>query len=220
MDPNQNFQALYAQAVAEERDRWEKAFLPIRLLGPFELKPMSLRHLFYLQGVGNAIACGSSRLYRLAQYDAKAADEMYYQLAQYLWVQLPNWSPGDKPTRRFKRQVWKWIRKAGWQACFTICERHLDLTFEDVHTQKDGGHAKAYSFWLASYIDRLATAYGWSEDTILDLPFARLIQYHRQITLGETTGTVPFVTAGDKVMVEQAKAMNAKAEPRRKENDE
>lgn len=41
---------------------------------------------------------------------------------------------------------------------------------------------------IASYVDILASEYGWGEQEILDIPYRRIIQYIRSITLRKTDG--------------------------------
>jgi len=59
---------------------------------------------------------------------------------------------------------------------------YLARVFQDIpNSNGKGADSKSYTAPIASMIDLLAHEYGWTDETILRLPLARLFQYMRRI---------------------------------------
>ena len=71
------------------------------------------------------------------------------------------------------------------------------------------GGGAPFACWPSTLVDYFASRYGWSENTILDLPLKRLWQYWRHIRNRESKELALFINRSDEVRGNWLAARNA-----------
>ena len=137
----------------------ERAFLPIQdEIEGVPVRHMTARQLNALQAIRSPFIYGGM----------PTAEEV----AAFLWFISPLYNAAGNGRDEFTMVVGQldYIR-----TLITI-RKYLDRTFLDL----PGAPASGKSFPISStagLVDDLAEAYGWSEETILDMPLVRVLQY-------------------------------------------
>lgn len=185
-----------AEAIEAETLRRETAFLSLaEPIGGIEQLPLTFRHFFFLEVARSPFVCGGS---------PSAGD-----VALFLWVCSPQFSPDQKPLTRFRR--WRFIRRCRRLSFLdTVDEirRRMDNAMADQPASSGGRRAgNSPAGMLAMIVHNIASAYGWSEDTIINLPVARALQYVRLIQI-QNDPSVPIINASDRVTSDFLKAAN------------
>lgn len=158
----------YAEAVREEQHNRDIAFLvsPAPICG-VPIVHLSLRHWSMLIGCKNRFIHGDR---------PEAGD-----VAMFLWFLSPDYVAGDNAAR--DKFVSERVRPLEFGAVVREVYAYLARVFQDIpnSNSKGGGDSKSYTAPVASMVDLLAHEYGWTDETILTLPLARLFQYMRRI---------------------------------------
>lgn len=71
--------------------------------------------------------------------------------------------------------------KAMHEICEYIEDAFLDAPAEVASTK--AGNNRPYTAWIVPYIDLIAAEYGWDDEAIIRLPFAKLFQYAKAIDM-------------------------------------
>ncbi|MBM3758407.1 MAG: hypothetical protein FJW38_31095 [Acidobacteria bacterium] len=185
----------YGDAVESERMARVASFLRAPdAIGGIAIEPLSVRHILILELAGNAFVCGGHLL---------PAD-----VVQFLWVCSPHFKPGDNAARDAL------VKRAGLlpfdDTAKSILAR-ISAAFADMPaTREHNGTTESYWHWAASLVDVLASQYGWSEQSILDLPMSRAFQYLRIIRKRTEPDLPLFNPMSDKVKSDWLAEQNRK----------
>jgi len=112
-------------------------------------------------------------------------------IAVFLWRLSPQYDGAQRtaPPTRAKGRARHSVRAAFVASIIDLSygqtrraiNRFLDRMLIDKPAVTDGPSSPTDVSFAASFIHQVASAYGWSEDTILDLPMPALFQYVREI---------------------------------------
>ncbi len=85
--------------------------------------------------------------------------------------------------RNAQREFMRSIKRLPFRSSLRACDRYLDRMLIDrpPTTATKQAQCKPDTGFAANMIHQLASAYGWNDDQILDLPMPRLFQYLRRI---------------------------------------
>lgn len=153
------------EAIRRETEVRDAAFLaaPFRICG-VEIAPLTGRAFIALEGLESPFLCGGR---------PTPAD-----VAIFLWVLSPKFVPHNSFSRR---RFFRACRKIEFEQAVTEISKLVEDAFQDAPGSGGAQSPARYTSWLADLVDILASEYGWSEDSILDLPLARAFQYLRRI---------------------------------------
>lgn len=158
-------------AVRRESEIRETALLPMRFdLMDVEVNQFTPLHYILLDFADNPHISGER-------------EPTLDDTIQFLWVVSPEYKHKDKVAfEKFKEQ------HAGLDNAKMIEEIYeylsyslLDLNSVSTPENKPKTNKAPNYAWIIPYIDTLASQYGWTDDYILSLPFARILQYARAI---------------------------------------
>ena len=182
----------YSEAIRKENESRDLAFLnlPQSVCG-IDIGPFTLRKYILLEGIGNPFVCGGNILPA--------------HVAQFLWILSPGWVAGNGSERdTFTRKVSLIKYSRAVKEIMELCE----VTFQDSPSYRGAGFSVRIVSGAASYVDILASEYGWSENTVLDMPIARLFQYVRLIQKRHDPKRT-FINPSDKVRGKWLAEVNA-----------
>lgn len=157
-------------------------------------------------------------------------------LAQFLWVLQPDYAPENQAGReRFLRSCqvfvpprppvfltgrsakkWKARETAALRLAAELIDSAREFVDESLMDRPGGGVENGepdYFSDAASVIGRLARAYGWPAETILELPLKQLFQHLREIRVMEAAAAGQACQPGnpsDRVIAEFMAAKNRK----------
>lgn len=159
-----------AMAVYNESVIRESAFLSITLdICGIEINQLTLKHYILLDFARNPLLNGG---------EVKAEDVL-----AFLWIVSLDYKDNDKigfehfvKTKCFELDY----PKAVDEIVKYVESSLLDLTAQSNTTTPQTNRTPYYS-WVASYIDMLASNYGWSVEYIMSLPIAQVLQFTRII---------------------------------------
>ena len=193
------------EAIERETEAREIDFLGApELLCGIEVMPLSIRRLLRLQAVGSPF------LYKV---DGTPPPEQVGDVALFFWALSPNYERAlrvrlwaecvsfeiGKFAFNFIRQRFvRRLRPLKLGPAARACRDYVSRAFEDAPGGSEGRVSASYYGWPASYVGLLASEYGWTEDTILDLPLRRLFQHVRRLIQKHDPGAILF-NPSDKV---------------------
>ena len=185
----------YREAIERENAARDLAFASgTQTVSGVETLGISLRKCILLEGGGNAFLCGGV---------ATQAD-----VAQFLWVVSTSYDPGNDQARS------AFLRRVGslkYTQAVDDIRGFLDDAFQDAPSgRRIEGFVPQITSSAASYIDKVASEYGWTEDTILDMHLGRLFQYIRCI-LKRHQPDRTFFNASDRVRGQWLEERNREA---------
>lgn len=175
--------AEYKQVVEREQLVRDACFMPILdSIGPFEVKPMALRHFLALSAIGNPFVAGGT----------PTPDDAFL----FLWQVSPDYDPKNYRAKRKLRRLCKFFmpgipwfgRTKRWkkqtrkrlvcfeQMCLAI-RAYVDEAFQDKPPAKDSAKKASYYSIAANFVDTFGTEYSWSPETTLAQPLKALHQY-------------------------------------------
>lgn len=160
----------WQEAVTKESSIREAAFLPVTLdISGIEVKQFAPIHYMYLD------FSQSPFLNRKRAPDPE-------DIVRFLWVVSVDFKAfNDTAKNEFES---KCLNLDYLSTCDAIDNYLMDAFIDMPPAQKDF-HTKEpripYIALVCSYIDMLAHQYGWKDDEILQMPFARIYQYVRAI---------------------------------------
>lgn len=185
----------YLEAVEKETDARDLAFLDLTTtVCGVELVPMTMLRYARLSGVGSPFLSGG------------APDMQDVML--FLWGMSADYSSDVSKRGAFMAKVFSTGKAPELEAATVEIMRFIETAFQDApgSSSTSQGRSPSYTSWIASYVDMIASAYHWTEETILSLPLSRLWQYVRRIEmrLGQRT----FWNPSDKVRGEWLRTVN------------
>lgn len=155
-------------ATFERRIRMDAFLDVVASVGPFRLRQMTPLDLVKLEYIENNLITG------------KAAPDLSDYLT-LLWELRP--SDEKRREKRFARFVQRNINPFAQREIQAFVASQLnDMPSGTV--KNDGGEVQKTecpSVAIASLVDQIAVEYGWPENTILNAPIARLLQYSQRI---------------------------------------
>jgi hypothetical protein len=178
----------WREAVEQEQVARDAAFLALpENIGPFEVMPMTLRHLLKLKAIRSP-------------FITNGTPESGHDIFRFLWVLSPDQSPKAKrrllkkcriytvPAKpRFHMNMAMKIYEEGCTRTMNAMRdvvgqirRYLDETFSDVPPNSTGKGTSYYSDG-AGLCGTLAREYGWSREAIMSLQIKEIIQYMAEI---------------------------------------
>lgn len=169
----------YVQAVYEESSIRESSFLPVSLdIGGIAVKQFTPYHCLLLDF--------NESPFINPDYGALTLD----QIIDFLWVVSEDFKENDGPAKE------NFIKDkcAALDYIQTIegIQKYIDDAFLDTpHRRQDNAPRTPEFFyaWICTYIDALAHEYGWDDNKVLHLPFARILQYMKAIEAREAAKT-------------------------------
>jgi len=151
----------YEEAVAKERFARSVVFLDLpETLCSVEVLPLALRHVVTLDVIRSPFIAGGDTI--------KPSD-----VVNFLWIVSPRFERSHLAKRWFA--LWH-LRKVPFnEATVQAIVNFVSDAFEDAG---GGGRAgKQFYCTAAGMVDAIASQYGWTEETILNLPIRRAMQY-------------------------------------------
>jgi len=158
----------FAQVLAETEALRELAFtdLPVKIFD-LEVSQLTLRKFFLLAAADNPLLFGGT-----------IEPE---HVVQFLWVVSRDFNPDDREARDiFVQLVAAMPFTETVQAIRKYCE---DALMDRPPVKANAQRGDSPTCYLAYFVHKFASAYGWSEDQILDKPIARLYQLLRQMQM-------------------------------------
>lgn len=179
------------------------AFLSVREeINGVEVNQLTLRHLTILFYIQSPFLFGGIR---------KIED-----VGTFLWIVSPHYCVHDKPVPLTRRErFFYWLHRKHvptmreaflsqlvchpkWQLFYRAIDRYLDRALMDKPPMTSGGTRMATSF-AAGIIDRIAAAYGWRDEAILDTPMSRIYQLMKWIEVRGNPKTPQFNPLRDRI---------------------
>lgn len=158
-------------AVRRESEIRETSLLPMRFdLMDVEVNQFTPHHYILLDFANNPHISGER-------------EPTIDDTIQFLWVVSPEYKHKDKEAfAAFQKKHANLDNEKMSDEIFEYLSYSL-LDLIPTHTADNKpktNKAPCYA-WIIPYIDTIASQYGWTDDYILQLPFARILQYRRAI---------------------------------------
>lgn len=200
-----------ADAVNKERVIRDRSFLGFNeRINGIEVKPLTSRHILHLDEIESPFTMGGD-------FDA-------FDVISFLWIVSPKFRPlnrfSDAWTHyRFVRSVSKSAFKGetpedALENAGQAIRDYIGESFTD-GSGGNGERSISYFSWLAGSVAIVGGHFGWSEDTVLDLPIKRLLQYTRAINIIKNPEAKLFNKYSDQVRQDFINNLNAPANERR-----
>lgn len=185
----------YAVAVEKERIVRDASFFPVNeRIGPFDVRPMTLRHYLMLRAMRSPLL-------------GKALPSTN-DLAAFLWVVSPDFSLCVKARNKFLKKCrrsfvsTRFFRQKKLKVAAEIinaARAYVDEAFQDAPPQtQTATFDKEYYSDAAAICARFARVFGWDDEAILDKPLKRLFQYlkehrvHEAAEVGQSDKVILF----------------------------
>ena len=151
-----------AAADFERKLRLESLLLLPAQIEPFELMPLTLRQFLELEFAENRI------IEKVPYVD---------DLVHLLWLVRP------KSEKRSIKSFARFVSKSLTPVRRNEIIAWFNVQFNDMPQGGGNGHVNEYDsgVWLCTLIDTIASEYGWSMDSILDMPMASAFQLFQRI---------------------------------------
>lgn len=184
-----------AEAIEAEQRARNLSFLPFaEPICGIEQMPLTFRRFFLLELAQSPFAVGGI---------AGPGD-----IALFLWIRSPQFKAGnDWLTRWRRRRFIRSCRNIPFVDALEACRKAVDEAFQDGPSASGKGESGAPAALLAMAVHNIATAYGWTEETILDMPISRALQYARLIQLARDP-EAPAINASDRIVSEYLRKRN------------
>ena len=181
----------YAEAANREQVNRDMAFMPAPLpVCGVAVRHMNARHHIMLCGCRNRFITGGS---------IRPED-----VAMWLWFL----SPGYTTEAGFREAfIAEKVRPLDFAEVSRAIIEYREQVYQD-WPASDGLARKLYVAPVATMVDLLAHEYGWSDESILEMPLARIFQYVRRINMRRDPGAVMF-NPSDRLMSEYLMARMA-----------
>lgn len=186
----------WREAVERENAVRDESFLGLtETLCGIEVLPLSAYHFLILEAVHSPFVCGG------------VPNEV--DIARFLWIVSPQFRPTT--TRADRKLRDKFIRRLSnldWEQSVKAITTYTEDAFQDSPGSRGGSQASYWS-WIAGLVDFIASAYGWTERDIIDIPLKRAFQYVRLIKSRESEAI--HFNRSDTVRGEWLRKVNEKA---------
>lgn len=167
--------AKLAAAEAAEAFQRNAAFLNLtEFIEGVEVLPLTLRHIVTLEATHSPFMVGGK---------PNAND-----VVNFLWLLNRKFEPNQLAKRWFYLRR---CRKLDFCKTVKAIANYIDDAFSDGSGKSSPKRTQYYST-AAGAVDLISAEYGWSEDTVLDLPVKRVIQYSKAIALRTNPKAVLF----------------------------
>lgn len=158
----------YKEAIREERAARDMSMLSrlVPLCG-LMVRQFTPRHWLLLTNAGNA-------------FTKEGTTILPEDIAYFLWVVSTEYNNEQASLNSFVEK----IASLPYMESVTEINEYIEVAFQDVlPSVANGLGSKNYTSTCASLVDLLACEYGWDDESILEKPIARILQYQRQIRL-------------------------------------
>jgi hypothetical protein len=142
----------------------------MRLHG-FDLKQFTLRHYVILDFNGNFFVKPTEC----------EPQKLIDDTIDFLWLLNPNYSDDKEKLLEFDGKVKAKMNEVGLESFVEEVKDYLNKSLMDVVVKGEVDDKAPTISYVAGIIDTLACEYGWTDEHIMDLPWARLLQYTRSI---------------------------------------
>ena len=151
-----------AAAEFERTLRLESLLLLPTRIGPFELIPITSRQFLQLEYAQNRIITGNPQ-----------SDDMVH----LIWLVKP------EDDKRGIKSIAKLVTSKLTENERLEIIAWFDVQFNDMPQSGGNSHVNEFDsgVWLCTLIDTIASEYGWSMDSILDMPMASAFQLFQRI---------------------------------------
>lgn len=190
----EEYRAKIAQAREKDFSKRAEAWvqLPHEIAGTI-MPPMSLRKLIFLEQIESPLLLGE--------------EANYEDVVTFIWVCSDKFSPEEAKAKAFRKTIRKLPKNLEEEIA-----NYLEDNLSFIRQTSDGGDTSEH--FASGVIDLMASQYGWSADTILDLPLPQLFQLLDSITRRLTTqnGGTPITwnPAVDKLKDEYMRQANGR----------
>lgn len=192
----------YADAIDRETRGRDIAFLGLtEFICGIEVLPFSPYHFLRLSLVGCPFVCGGI---------PEPED-----VSRFLWVVSPKFKDNALMLTRWRRNQFVAMKcrplVSSDQIDNTIqaIGKYLEFALSDCDGDSSGSKRSSFSC-AAGLVDRLASEYGWSEQTILRMPFNKLFQLLRSLQLRHDP-ECPLINPSDKIRLRWISERNSKS---------
>lgn len=159
-----------AEAVSKEQLFRDAAFLPVKeSIGAFEVKPLCLFHFLVLRIAGSAF---------LPPFTTPTPED----LAIFLWVVNPAYSPCQSARRRFQKRCRGFKKDLALAAQLTAKARDwIEVALLDRPEGGNSGYSPDYFSSICTYSHVMRSEYGYSMEQTLHMPMRILFQICREL---------------------------------------
>lgn len=188
-----NLDRALARAKRVEDALREKAFLPLgEIINGVEVLQFSLRHLTILFKIRSPFLYGG-----IPQIE---------DVGLFLWIVSQHYNPSDNENRAaFMAQL---VFHPEWERFYRSIRRYLDRALMDTPPQASEGKPISASY-AAGIIHKIAAAYGWDIDRIMDTPIAALFQLMKWIEIERNFNLPQFNPLQDRVKARLIERLNS-----------
>jgi len=127
---------------------------------------------------------------------------------RFLWIVSPTFKPCPKAAKAFIRKH----RDIDPEPYPDLIRDYIERTFHLAPPQKAGRGKDGTAHpaeWISSFVDLIASEYGWTEQDILQTPLPRLFLYLGRIQERTGDGSSSFSTEADRLQDEFMRRANA-----------
>lgn len=200
----------------------ERAFLPLLdNINGVVVKQFTLRHLTILSYLQSPFIYGGIRRIEDVGQFLWVVSPHYQAEPETIWIWREQWA-ANTLWSRIRRMIvdrWnrRWNRKLGmepmtvraiymrqltqhprWERFYRAIDRYLQRTFRDPPPMIKNGKQIA-ACYAAGVIHKIAKAYGWDDETIMDKPLIRIFQYLKWIQVDDNPATPQFNPMSDRI---------------------
>ena len=185
----------YREAVDKEQESREVSFLsiPTEKVCGFECMAFTPYHYLLLSAGESSFIKG-----RIAEPS---------DIPMFLWVISPDYTLDLEKAKEHRVKISKKCRSLEYRESIQEIYSYIQDAFSDIPPTKSNTKEIPYTCWVANIVDMLAREYGWTEKTILHIPFKRLWQYAKLIKLHNNPKEILF-NPSDKVKQEYINQLN------------
>lgn len=184
IDQSKRFNRALARAKRIEDALRERAFLPVgEEINGVDVKQFTLRHLTILFQIRSPFLYGGVREIE--------------DVGLFLWIVSPHYDPNNLELRaKFMAQL---VAHPNWHFFYRAIDRYIKRSFMDSPPRCDNGGKAIGACYAAAMIHRIATAYHWEMEKILDTPIAALFQLLKWIDVTHNPNVPQFNPIQDQV---------------------
>jgi hypothetical protein len=185
----------YREAVIRERYVRASSFIDApELICGIKVRPLAVSHLAILDSLGNAFVTGGK-------------DYGVDDICAFLWVVSLEFKAFDIEARD------NFVSRLAARDAEELAAGIVDFLVEAFQDspQSSGQAGDSFCAWVATYVDTLASEYGWGESEILAMPLKRVFQYIRLIRK-RNDPKVSFIDPSDKVRLDWLESLSTEQE--------
>jgi len=197
----------YREALAKEAELRDSALLDAYLICGIPVRALTLRDVLVLLASKSTVLSGE---------EPTNAD-----IAAFLWMLQPNFwrwkNAGELPIvgsliawceRRARRKLTRRLRALVRGEVIASLNDYLDAIFLDMPASTGGARNAPVSSFGVSITNYLAETYGWSRDSILQMPLPEVYQHIKQIELNRNPRAPRFNRLSDRIKGDWLRSLN------------